>query len=236
MRDATSTAITSLTNGTSYEVQVRACNASGCGDWSPTATGRPTGAAPDLPDPPGSGTTPVVDIADCGSVANRDHTAPTGLNVIPLSGHQVRLTWTGSTGSTGGYTVEFNPHGSSWPAVVPASSKKRVFQTDTSTGQLKACLDFSLDSIITRGPQDGDGFADNAAYDIRVRASKTVSGQPVEYVSETITIIDTPITKADGYVPESPLNPRVGQADVTWTAVTSVLSSQYGSGQFTLRT
>ena len=54
-------------------------------------------------------------------------------------------------------------------------------------------------------------------------------------MSETITIIDTPITKADGYVPESPTNPKVGQADVTWTAITSVLSDHYADGSYILR-
>ena len=145
--ELTSYTITGLTNGTSlYQVQVRAASEAGDGEWSDSATGTPmSGVQPDpgtTPDP----TTPTVDIADCGSVATRDHTAPTGLNVIPLSGHQVRLTWTGSTDSTAGYYVEFNPHGSSWPTVVPDSNKKGTFQTDTPTGQLKTCLDFSLDS------------------------------------------------------------------------------------------
>ncbi len=225
-----------LTNGVTYQVQVRACNTHGCSDsWSKTATGTPSGAAPDLPDPPGPDPTPVVDLPDCGGVATRDHTAPTGLNVIPLSGHQVRLTWTGSTGTTAGYTVEFNPHGANWPEKVPDSNKKSVVQKVTSTGPIKTCLDFSLDSMISRAPQDGDGLADNAAYDIRVRASKTVLDQTVEYVSEAITIIDTPITKADGYVPASQTLPIVGQADFTWTAVTDVLGDQYADGTYILR-
>ena len=236
---ARSKTLRNLAASTEYAMRMRSCNGrkdTHCSPWSDDHrfTTGDARAQPDpgiTPDP----TTPVVELSDCGSVATRDHTAPTGLNVIPLSGHQVRLTWTGSTDSTAGYTVEFNPHGSSWPTVVPASNKKEVFQTDTSTGQLKTCLDFSLDLIIERGPQDGDGIADNAAYDIRVRASKTVSEQPVEYVSETITIIDTPITKADGYVPESPTNPTVGQADVTWTAITSVLSNHYANGRYILR-
>ncbi len=140
---------------------------------------------------------------------------------------------------TGGYYVEFNPHGSNWPAEIPAGNKKQVFVTDLSTDQYKTCLDFDLDSMITRGDavedEDRDGLADHAAYDIRVRASKTVSQQTVEYVSDTITIIDTPITKADGYVTASPTNPRVGQADFTWKAVTGVLGDQYAGGKYILR-
>ena len=33
--------ITGLTNGLSYHVQVRACNAAGCGDWSGSVRGTP---------------------------------------------------------------------------------------------------------------------------------------------------------------------------------------------------
>ena len=241
-----SVTIGDLRNEATYDVQVRACyNATNadCGTAAHTS-GTPTADPPAQPDrieTPDPTTPVVVDLADCGSVATRDYTAPTGLNVIPLSGHQVRLTWTGSTGTTGGYTVEFNPHGSSWPEPVPASNKTLpIQQIDSATNQIKTCWDFDLNSIITRGPQDGDGLADHAAYDIRVRASKTVetdSGEKttVEYVSEAITIIDTPITKADGYVPASPTNPKVGQADVTWTAITSMLSNHYADGTYVLR-
>ena len=234
----TSYTVTGLTNGTSYQVQVRAVSEVGGGAWSDTATGTPSAGAVTQPDP---GTTPdpmtpVVDIPDCGSVATRDHTAPTGLNVIPLSGHQVRLTWTGSTDSTGGYTVEFNPHGANWPEKVPDSNKKSVVQKVTSTGPIKTCLDFSLDSMISRAPQDGDGLADHAAYDIRVRASKTVSEQLVEYVSETITIIDTPITDANGHSPEAEIGPNPGQAQVRWTSVRDVLDdARYANGKYILR-
>lgn len=42
---ATSTAIAGLVNGTLYEVQVRARNAIGFGDWSPSGTGRPIQSA-----------------------------------------------------------------------------------------------------------------------------------------------------------------------------------------------
>ena len=234
---AQSKTLRGLSPDTAYAAKLRTCNDNyNCtvGAWSADHWFT-TGDAPVQPDPgiTPDPTTPVIDLPDCGSVATRDHTAPTGLNVIPLSGHQIRLTWTGSTDSTGGYYVEFNPHGLSWPQIVPASNKKQMFQTDASTGQLRTCLDFSLDSMISRGieDEDNDGLADNAAYDVRVRAHRGTE----HAVSETITIIDTPITKADGYVPESPTNPTVGQADVTWTAITSVLSNHYANGRYILR-
>ena len=51
---ATTATITGLTNGTSYEVQVRAGNSAGDGAWSASATGTPVAAAsvPSAPSPP----------------------------------------------------------------------------------------------------------------------------------------------------------------------------------------
>ncbi len=44
----TSYTIKSLTNGTEYEVQVRATNAKGDGAWSDTASATPADTAPDF--------------------------------------------------------------------------------------------------------------------------------------------------------------------------------------------
>ena len=221
--------IPGLASNTEYAVKVRACNGDDDDDCSAWSSDHHVTTA-----------TAVVQIPNCGSVATRDHTAPTTLNVIPLSGHQVRLTWTGSTDSTRGYYVEFNPHGVNWPEEVPAGNKKEVFRKDLSTDQLVTCLDFSLESMITRGngiaDEDRDGLADHAAYDIRVRASKTVSEQLVEYVSEAITIIDTPITDANGHSPEAEIGPNPGQAQVRWTSVRDVLDdARYANGKYILR-
>ncbi len=50
--DGTSSTIAGLTNGTGYEVQVRAVNANGEGDWSPSATARPLATLPAAPAAP----------------------------------------------------------------------------------------------------------------------------------------------------------------------------------------
>ena len=75
----TTHAVTGLTNGGSYEFQVRAVNAAGAGGWSNTAT-----ATPNVP--PG---------------------VPTSLGATPGNG-QVSLTWTApATGTVAGYQVRY---------------------------------------------------------------------------------------------------------------------------------
>ena len=48
----TSTTIASLSNGTTYQVQVRATNSVGTSDWSASSTGTPGAQAPDVPNAP----------------------------------------------------------------------------------------------------------------------------------------------------------------------------------------
>ena len=219
-----------LAAGTEYALKMRACNGPKdrhCSSWSDdhrfttsdALTQPDPGPTPNPPPPP-------VDIPDCGRVATQDHTAPTGLNVIPLSGHQVRLTWTGSTDSTGGYLVDIRPRGGTWPLLSQTvGGPNRIYRPNYDS----PCTDFSITRDLGGG---NDGLADNTAISVRIRAFK--HGSP-DAISESITIIDTPITKADGYVPESATRPIVGQADFTWTAVTGVLSDQYAGGKYILR-
>ena len=223
--------LTGLAAGTAYEVKLRACNGpkdSHCSDWSDdhqfTTLAAPTQPDPEpTPDP----TPPVVDIPDCGSVATGSATAPTDLNVIPLSGHQALLTWTGTTGSIGGYTVDLKRHGSDWPAKPPQSPGPLNHHVNS---HMKPCLTINLANLTMGSP--GEGLHISDAYDVRVRAHANGTDQGT---SETITIIDTPITKADGHVPDSAMRPVVGQADLTWASITGVLSDQYANGDYILR-
>ena len=67
----TSKNISSLTNGSSYDVQVRACNIAGCGDWSDKAMGTPApGQAPEFDDDsdPDTYSFSVQENADIGTV------------------------------------------------------------------------------------------------------------------------------------------------------------------------
>ena len=87
----TSAAIGSLAADTSYEVQVRATNAEGDGDWSVAGTGRTTATSA-----PG---------------------APTGLTATASGATQIDLSWSapGSTGGSAitGYNIEVSPNGTS---------------------------------------------------------------------------------------------------------------------------
>ena len=87
----TSAAIGSLAADTSYEVQVRATNAEGDGDWSVAGTGRTTATSA-----PG---------------------APTGLTATASGATQIDLSWSApaSTGGSAitGYNIEVSPNGTS---------------------------------------------------------------------------------------------------------------------------
>ena len=87
--------LTGLTNGTRYDVQVRAVNVSGDGPWSAKATG--TTAA----------TTPGV---------------PTGLTATANGERQIDLSWTAPSGNGGasitGYRIETSSDGWIWTALV----------------------------------------------------------------------------------------------------------------------
>ena len=86
----TSAAIGSLAADTSYEVQVRATNAEGDGDWSVAGTGRTTASVPG---------------------------APTGLTATASGATQIDLSWSapGSTGGSAitGYRIEVSSNGTS---------------------------------------------------------------------------------------------------------------------------
>ena len=87
----TSAAIASLAPGKSHQVQVRATNADGASDWSPSGTGQTSATVPG---------------------------APTGLVATASGSTQIDLTWTapGSDGGSAitGYKIEVSPDGANW--------------------------------------------------------------------------------------------------------------------------
>ena len=88
---ATSATIAGLTNGTSYEVQVRAGNSAGDGLWSASATGMPVAAAsvPSAPSPP----------------------------ALTAGDGQLRASWTAPSDNGAAiddYDVRYRPAGGSW--------------------------------------------------------------------------------------------------------------------------
>ena len=67
---STTTTISGLTNGTSYDVRVRACNGTGCGPWSLSEAGTPATNPSALPAKP-AGLRANGDLDDDGNVAVR---------------------------------------------------------------------------------------------------------------------------------------------------------------------
>ena len=86
----TQTAITGLTNGSTYDVRVRACNSGGCGSWSLSRSGTP------LPAPP----------------------APTGLTAAAAGPTSVSLSWSTASGGISKHRVRRGPTASGpWTTV-----------------------------------------------------------------------------------------------------------------------
>ena len=199
-----------LTNGQSYEVQVRACNAVGCSEsWSETATGTPSGAGPVITATPGPTVTPAP-IAGCGTIAPGALASPRDLNVLPQSQRRALLTWVGVT-SAKFYGVNVSEVGSS----------------DSVTYQApEPCYTLELDKLIIGTVR---GLQHAPAFELRIDAH---DGSGKVERSKVIRIIDTPITSANGHSPGDP------QAVIKWTTVKDreVLNDNvYAAGTYELR-
>ena len=118
---ATTTTITGLTNGTTYQVRVLAGSAAGDGDWSPSAT-----LKAGLPAKPGA---PTLVVRHQGLAVS--WTAPSG-NGSTLSGFKVQYkrssdsTWTqhvfASTGNTAGTSIKSLTNGTAYEVRVAAAN------------------------------------------------------------------------------------------------------------------
>ena len=201
----TSTSIGSLTNDTTYLVRVRACNAKGCGDYSEPRDGTPRAIAP-------------TRLA-----------RPSNLNVEPLPGRMARLTWNAVTGATG-YIVQFRQHGLAWPAAGTVDNRT------VTTASIEIDLDSILriiDRSVPANPQivPHKGLGEASAFDFRVQATDSSSSYRDSYQSQTVIIIDTPITAANGY------SNAGDEARVSWMAIddNSILGSDYNSGTYEIR-
>ena len=139
----TSKTISGLMNGTSYHVQVQACNApTRCGLWSNSATGTPR---------------PTL-------------AAPTNLDVTPLPLRKASLSWTGDTNATGYVIQAMDPKvvgreqsWNRWTSLVGNPVCEVI------TGQtLPTCrMEINLDNIFL-----DRSFADADVYRLRVKATK----------------------------------------------------------------
>ncbi len=85
---ATTTTLTGLTNGTAYQVQVRAANSVDESEWSPVSSGTPATGGASNPKPPDAPAAPNVDALNQGLGVSWD--APT-INGSAVTGYSVRF-------------------------------------------------------------------------------------------------------------------------------------------------
>ena len=161
----TSAAIGSLAADTSYEVQVRATNAEGDGDWSVAGTGRTTATSA-----PG---------------------APTGLTATASGATQIDLSWSApaSTGGSAitGYKIEVSPNGTSgWTDQVANtnSTATTYAHTGLASGDTRH---YRVSAINTNGA----GTASNvdSATTVQVPAAvSNVVAVPVPRTTDSLTV------------------------------------------------
>ena len=221
----TSYTITDLTNGTSYDVQVRAANTAQNGDWSEIATGTPqVGAA--APVNPGTGeptlAPPACDrIPDPGSTAPTSLGQPTNLHVRPFQNRRAILSWNPVPGAAK-YVVQIRQRTSTgWGDWLPPDRRTG----ETASGDVvHNCYLVSLDRVIRPTSGSSEGLADSVAYGLRLRA---VNGTAESAVSSEAIIIDSPIIEANGKS-----SAGAPQVKLTWLAIGDILGSDYALGTY----
>ena len=161
----TSAAIGSLMASTSYEVQVRATNAEGDGDWSVAGTGRTTATTA-----PG---------------------APTGLTATASGSTAIDLSWSapGSTGGSAitGYKIEVSPNGTSgWTdqAADTNSTATTYAHTGLAAGDTRH---YRVSAINTNGTGDPSNV-DSATTDAVPGAVSDVVVVPVPRITDSLTV------------------------------------------------
>ena len=139
----TSAAIGTLAADTSYEVQVRATNAEGDGDWSVAGTGRTTATSA-----PG---------------------APTGLSATASGTTAINLSWSApaSTGGSAitGYKIEVSPNGTSgWTDLVANTNSTATTVTWAASGEDRDAFAIGSTGVLSfvsppdfENPSDADG-------------------------------------------------------------------------------
>ncbi|MCY3956735.1 MAG: fibronectin type III domain-containing protein [Chloroflexi bacterium] len=213
--------ISSLSNGTAYQVEVRACNTHGCGDWSPTATGTPSAMAPgELPGaPPGE----VTVFVPCGATTTGGLAKP-ALTIAPVPQRRAALMWNGTTGADR-YVVEVRRYG------VQAWSSPVHGETVTAEGR-NPCYTLKLDAIMTLAGGTTQGLAENDAYQFRVTARDTSNAG---IVSDVVTLVDTPITRANGDSRDAGDENGPGLAEITWRPLHQQVAGMPSNGEYQLR-
>ena len=220
----TSYTVTGLTNGTSYQVQVRAVSEVGDGDWSEIATGVPSDVEQIVTTPPG--TTPAAIDPECP--ATSADTVPLSqlrVDVVPQAQRQATICWPHVQNATA-YVIRAtdkvgNVHttaATDWHPV------KETTEIPIAAGKPQRHL-LNLDKILDEAGMDR-GLAHKRAYGIRIGV-KYATGT-ILYTTPVI-IIDTPITKADG---------SDARAEITWDLVgapTLLNNTNFDTGYYEIR-
>ena len=178
--------------GTTYVVRVKACNGSGangrdrCGAWS--SDGRVTTLA--------------------------ETAVPQNLDVAPLLGRQVELTWDPVDGANA-YDVQAQVFGGeSWSLATCAASGSSPSGARVSEPR---CL---INLLAITGSKSG--LRQSGAFALQVRS---VAGTSPSDFSEPVVVIDTPIVAASGASPSTG-----GQAALTWHPVQQTLGDTFPTG------
>ena len=210
----TSAAIGSLAADTSYEVQVRATNAEGDGDWSVAGTGRTTATSA-----PG---------------------APTGLTATASGATQIDLSWSApaSTGGSAitGYKIEVSPNGTSgWTDQVANTNSTAT--TYAHTGLAAGDTRHYRVSAINA---NGAGTASNVDSATTVQVPAAVSNVVAVPVPRTTDSLQVSWSAPDnaGKPALTGYDVRYREEDVNWTTVrqdatsTSLIIAGLGSSNF----
>ena len=230
-----------LTNGVTYEVQVRACNQHGCSlKWSETATGIPSAALGES-----TRTTPIGTIAQqpptCDKIAQpppsapSNLAAPSNLDLTPsLTTRHAQLAWAPVSG-TAKYRVEVRRlEKGAWGAW----GAPDLSGSSTNSGEVtkETCYDINLDHIVEILPNrilpnPTRGLGTNVAFGFRVKA---INGARESDFSNEVIVIDFSRAYANGDSRGYPVAGQ-GQAEVNWQRADQVLGSNYRSGQYSFR-
>ncbi len=240
VRSGTSTTITELTNGTSYQVRVRAVNAKGDGDWSETVTGTPSAAPGEPPETSPPGTTPSPP-PSCESLpispppVPSSLDAPANLDLSPLlTTRHALLAWAPVSGAAK-YKVEIRRlEQGTWGTWGPPNLSGNVANSGEVTGH--TCYTIDLDHIVQilqdrMLPDSTKGLGTNAAFGFQVKA---INGDKESDFSNELIVIDFSRAYANGDSRDYPIEGQ-GQAEVNWQRADQVLGSNYRSGRYSFR-
>ncbi len=228
----TETTITGLTNGTDYDVQVRACNAAGCSEWSPSATKPPYTtpdqmAAPTLTSGNGRLTVGWSSPADGGAVITRyevqyKRTSVSSWTSAPLViGSARQTTITGLTNGTAydvrvracnaaGCTVDWSPL---TRILIPTTPDQMAAPTLTS-GNGRLTVGWSAPA---------DGGSPITGYEVQYKRTSVSSWSSAPSVSATTTETTiTGLTNGTEYDVEVRACNQVG-CTVLWSFPTRIL-------------